>query len=60
MTMNVVDDRKARQLASFVGPVSSPALLVVRRPGKIVTRIEGTVDSTIVAQAAHDAGARRR
>lgn len=60
VTMNVVDDRKARQLASFVGPVSPPTLLVVRRPGKILTRIEGTVDSMIVAQAAHDAGARRR
>ncbi|RDI73565.1 hypothetical protein Gocc_2706 [Gaiella occulta] len=60
VAMNVVDDRKARQLASFVGPVSPPTLLVVRRPGRVLTRIEGTVDSTIVAQAAHDAGARRR
>ncbi len=59
VAMNVVDDRRARELASFVGPASAPAMLVVKRPGRIVTRMPGTVDSTVVAQAAHDAGARR-
>jgi hypothetical protein len=43
----------------FAGPVSSPTLLVVKRPGRIVNRLSGLVDSAIVAQAAHNAGARR-
>jgi hypothetical protein len=59
VAINVVDNRRAEELAKFIGPVSSPAMLVVKRPGKIVTRMPGTVDSTVVAQAAHNAGARR-
>lgn len=59
VAVNVVDDKRAAELASFVGPASAPAMLVVKRPGRIVTRMPGTVDSTVVAQAAHDAGARR-
>jgi hypothetical protein len=35
-------------------------MIVVRRPGKIVARFEGTIDSAVVAPAAHNAGARRR
>jgi hypothetical protein len=34
-------------------------MLVVRRPGKIVTQISGPAESQVVAQAAHNAGARR-
>jgi hypothetical protein len=60
VAMNVIDDRKAAALVPFVGPVSAPAMIVVRRPGKIVARFEGSVDSAVVAQAAHNAGARRR
>ena len=60
VAMNVIDDRKAATLAPFVGSVSAPAMVVVRRPGKIVARFEGVIDSAIVAQAAHNAGARRR
>ena len=56
--INVIDDRRAASVASFVGPVTSPALLVIRRPGKIVTRMQGTIDSAVVRQAAHNAGAR--
>ena len=58
-SINVIDDRNARAVATFAGEVSSPTLLVVRRPGKIVNRFPGTVDNAIVAQAAHNAGARR-
>ena len=58
-SINVIDDRNARAVATFAGEVSSPTLLVVRRPGKIVNRFPGTVDSAIVTQAAHNAGARR-
>jgi hypothetical protein len=60
VAMNVIDDRKAAALVPFVGSVSAPTMIVVRRPGKIVARFEGSIDSAIVAQAAHNAGARRR
>ena len=60
VAVNVVNNRRAGELTSFVGPVSAPAMLVVRRPGKIVTRMVGLVDTAVVMQAAHNAGARRR
>ncbi len=56
---NVGSDKDAAAMASFAGAVSSPAMLVVRRPGKIVTQITGPVESAVVAQAAHNAGSRR-
>ena len=55
--VNVLDEKQARAVAAFGGPVDSPAVLVVRRPGKIVTQFTGSVDDKIVAQAAHNAGA---
>ena len=58
--VNVLDEKLARSLQSFGGPVDSPAVLVVRRPGKIVAQFPGVVDDKIVAQAARNAGARRR
>lgn len=58
--VNVANDKNAAAMASFVGPVSSPTLLVVRRPGKIITQIPGPVEAAVVTQAAHNAGARRR
>lgn len=60
LAVNLLEEKKARELQSFVGPVSTPAVLVVRRPGKIVTRIEAVTDAAVVAQAARNAGARRR
>ena len=42
----------------FVGTASPPVLFVVRRPGKVVARFNGSVDETVVAQAATNAGAR--
>ncbi len=60
VAINVTDDKNAEAVASFVGPASTPTLLVIRRPGKIVTRIPGAVDVDVVAQAAHNAGARVR
>ena len=59
VAVNVGADRPAAQINSFVGTVSSPSMIVVKRPGRIVTTIAGPVDETIVAQAAHNAGARR-
>lgn len=58
--VNVANNKNAAAMASFVGPVSSPTLLVVRRPGKIVTQIPGAVEAEVVTQAAHNAGARIR
>jgi hypothetical protein len=57
--VSLTNEKNARAVSTFAGGVSSPTLLVVRRPGKIVNRLAGTVDSAIVAQAAHNAGARR-
>ncbi len=59
VAVNVGSDKTAAKISSFAGPVSSPTMLVVRRPGKIVTQIPGRVESLVVAQAAHNAGARR-
>jgi hypothetical protein len=60
VAVNVTDDRAAGDVASFAGAVSSPAMLVVTRPGRIVATMEGNVDTTVAMQAAHNAGARRR
>ena len=57
--VNVINEANARSLSPFAGNVSTPTLLVVRRPGRIVNRLPGTVDSAIVTQAAYNAGARR-
>ena len=59
VAVNVGSDKSAASISSFAGPVSPPAMLVVRRPGRIVTQISGSVEQAIVAQAAHNAGARR-
>lgn len=57
--INILDEKNARALAAFGGPVDSPSVLVVRRPGRIVTQFSGPVDDRVVAQAAHNAGAGR-
>jgi hypothetical protein len=57
--INVLDEKQALAVVKFGGPVDSPAVLVVRRPGRIVTQFTGTVDGKVVAQAAHNAGAGR-
>jgi len=59
VAVNVGSDKTAASVASFAGAVSSPSMLVVRRPGKVVTKISGPVDAAVVRQAAHNAGARR-
>ena len=60
VAVDVARNKNAQAINSFVGPVSSPTMLVVRRPGTVVTKMSGALDSAIVAQAAHNAGARRR
>jgi hypothetical protein len=59
VAINVLDEKKAREMQGFVGAISTPTVLVVKRPGKIVTQIEAVTDSAIVAQAARNAGAGR-
>ncbi len=59
VAVNVGSDKAAASVAGFVGPVTPPAMFVVKRPGKIVTQIPGRVETAIVAQAARNAGARR-
>lgn len=56
--MNVLDETRAREVSAFIGSVDTPAVAIVRRPGRVVTLIEGPVDAAIVEQAAHNAGAR--
>jgi hypothetical protein len=55
--VNVLNESLAKKgLDKFVGTASSPAVLIVRRPGKIVNQFSGYADSDLVAQAAQDAG----
>jgi hypothetical protein len=58
VTLNVLEERKARALEKLAGPLSAPSVLVFKRPGKIALRFDGFADSAVVAQAAHNAGAR--
>lgn len=60
VALNVGNDKKATSVAGLAGAASAPAMLVVRRPGKVLTQISGPLDSAVVQQAAHNAGARRR
>jgi hypothetical protein len=60
LSVNLANEKQARALAPFVGAATPPSLVVVKRPGTIVTRLTGPVDSDLVAQAAFNAGARRR
>ena len=58
VALNVLDEDRAGELQTLVGPISDPAVLVFRRPGTIVNRFDGFADSVTVAQAARDAGAK--
>jgi hypothetical protein len=59
LPVNVLNEATARTVQAFVGTTSTPAVVVVRRPGRIVSRLEGAAssDEQLVAQAAHNAGA---
>ena len=56
--LNVRDEKTARQVQPFLGTTSTPVVLVVRRPGRVVSKFSGHVDQKVVAQAATNAGAR--
>ena len=58
--VNALDEKLARSLNAFGGTsVSPPAVLVVKRPGKIVNQFDGFTERALVAQAAMNAGAGR-
>jgi len=53
--LNVLSQGQALPIAKKLGILSDPALLVFRRGGDLVTRIDGFADSETVAQAATNA-----
>ena len=54
--INVVNEKTARALGTFAGETTAPpAVLIVKRPGKIVNQFSGYADSEIIAQAALNA-----
>jgi hypothetical protein len=56
--INLADERTARVMTKFAGSTTAPpAVLVIKRPGKITNRFDGFADSDVVAQAAANAGA---
>lgn len=57
VALNVTNEKRAREVAAFAGATSAPAVLVVKRPGTVVSQFEGATDRAIVAQAALNAGA---
>lgn len=59
VALDVFDETRARALSTFAGKADPPAVLVVRRPGKVVKTLDGGADSAIVAQAAYNAGSRK-
>lgn len=57
--VDLANETQARAMLGFAGADTNASLLVVRRPGTIVNRFAGYVDSAVVAQALVDAGARK-
>ena len=55
ITLNVLKDRDAGPIAGLTGSLADPGIVVVRRPGTVVRRLDGYQDRQVVAQAAHDA-----
>jgi len=60
VSVNLANEPTARAMAPFIRDATAPLLLVVKRPGNVVTQINGPVDGELVAQAAYNAGARRK
>jgi hypothetical protein len=54
-TLNVRDEAVAKAIALKLPGSSDPSVLLVTRPGKIVTLLAGYTDRAVVAQAARDA-----
>lgn len=50
--LNVLVPKEIDELTATLGVMSEPAVLVFRRPGKVVVRLDGFADRELVAQAA--------
>jgi hypothetical protein len=55
LALDVLQARYAGPIAGFTGSLADPGVVVIRRPGLVVRRLDGYNDRTVVAQAAHDA-----
>ena len=55
VALNVLAEAQAQPLAKKLGVLPDPALLVFRRPGDVVFRVNGFADRATVAQAAANA-----
>ena len=57
LPVNVLNEQSARAVQTFVGATTTPTVVVVTRPGRIATRLEGAAasDAQLVAQAAQNA-----
>jgi hypothetical protein len=56
VAVNVANEKTARAFGTFAGTKTAPpAVLVVKRPGRIVNRFDTWADSPVIAQAARDA-----
>lgn len=55
ISLDVLLPRYAGSIADFTGSLAEPGIVVVRRPGRIVSRLDGYQDRQVVFQAAHDA-----
>lgn len=55
VAVNVLNDKAAAQLQAFGGSMTTPTVLIVKRPGKIVAKFESVVDDAVVQQAAYNA-----
>jgi hypothetical protein len=55
IALDVLRERDAGSIAGLTGSLADPGIVIVRRPGKIVRRLDGHQDRQVVAQAAHDA-----
>ena len=53
-SLDVLRPRFAGSIAGFTGSLSTPSVIVVRRPGVITKHLTGLQDRRTVAQAAHD------
>jgi hypothetical protein len=57
LALNVLNEDVARSLLSKLGTLQDPSLLLVKRGGEVVLRLNGFVDRATVAQAAANASA---
>jgi hypothetical protein len=57
LPVNVLNEQSARAVQTFVGATTTPTVVVVTRPGRIVMRLEGAAagDGQLVAQAVQNA-----